>query len=762
MNGYVRAVTRGLFLVCALALSFPAAGQAPPVSDIIREIRIEGNQRLEIGTIESYLLVKRGDRYDAARVDSSLKALYATGFFADVTIHREADVLFVTVQENPVINRLAFEGNERISDETLQAEIQSRPRVVYTRARVERDATRVLEIYRRSGRFAATVQPKVIELPENRVDLVFEINEGDVTQIRKISFVGNRKFSDGQLRSVILTKEARWYRFFTSDDTYDPDRLSFDRELLRRFYLKNGYADFRVVSAVAELAPNKEKFLVTFTVEEGERYRFSKVKVETHLEDLDLTELRELVTVEDGTWYDAEEVEKIIDAMTNFAGRFGYAFVNITPQIRRNVEARTIDVTFVLEEGPRVFVERINITGNLRTLDEVIRREFRLIEGDSYNTAKLNLSEQRVRNLGFFERVDVETVPGSAPDRTVVNVNIEEKATGELSVGGGFSSVEGVLGNLAIRERNFLGRGQDLRAALLISQRTQEADISFTEPYFLGRSISAGFDLFRITLNRQDESSFDEKSLGFVLRTGYRVTESLRQSWRYTLRRDEITDVPASASVFIQAQRGETTTSSIGQTLLYDLRNDRFDPTDGYFAQLSADVAGLGGDVNYLRTVLTGGYFYPFTKDWVGSISGRAGIIFGLADDDVRINDRFFLGQATMRGFDLGGIGPRDASTGDALGGNRFFAATAELRFPLGLPKALGISGVVFTDAGSLWDVDDSGPNILDTESLRASVGVGVAWRSPFGPIRLDIGFPILKEDFDDVEPLRFNFGTRF
>jgi outer membrane protein insertion porin family len=736
--------------------------QTAPAPDRIREIRIEGNQRVETATIESYLLIRPGDVYDAGRVDRSLKDLYATGLFTDVTIHLEGDVLYVTVQENPIINRLAFEGNDRLSDEVLGAEIQSRPRVVYTRAKVESDAKRILEIYRRSGRFAASVIPKVIQLSENRVDLVFEINEGGVTKIEKINFIGNRRFSDKQLRGGILTKETRWYRFFAADDTYDPDRLSFDRELLRRFYLKNGYADFRVISAVAELGPKREKFFVTFTIEEGQRYRFGNIKVETHLKDLDLAQLRELVTVNKGDWFDNEEVEKIIDAMTDFAGRFGYAFVDIRPRIQRDPEARTIDVTFVLEEGPRVYVERINVTGNVRTRDNVIRREFRLIEGDSFNTAKLNLSQQRVRNLGFFERVDVERGPGSAPDRTVVNVNVEEKATGELSIGAGFSSTEGVLGNIGLRERNFLGRGQDLQMALLVSQRTQQADISFTEPYFLSRNLAAGFDLFRITLDRQDESSFDEDSLGFALRAGYQVTEPLRQTWRYTVRQDEITDVPATASRFIREQAGKRTTSAVGQTLLYDRRNDRFDPTDGYFAQLGNDAAGLGGDVEYLRTIVSGGYFYPFSKDWVASITGKAGIIFGLAGDDVRINDRFFLGQDTMRGFDLGGIGPRDRDTQDALGGNRFYTASLELIFPLGLPKAFGISGSVFSDVGSLWDVDDVGPEILDTESVRASVGVGVAWRSPFGPVRLDFGVPVLKEDFDDEEPFRFSFGTRF
>jgi outer membrane protein insertion porin family len=742
----------------------PATPAPPPAAEgtVIRDIRIEGNQRVENGTILSYMLIKAGDAYDAVRVDRSLKALYGTGLFADVTIHSEGDIVVVHVVENPIINRLAFEGNSRISDETLQQEIQSRPRVVYSRAKVERDVTRILELYRRSGRFAATVQPKVIQLSENRVDLVFEINEGGVTLIEKINFVGNHAFSDDNLKNVIMTKETRWYRFFSTDDTYDPDRLSFDRELLRRYYLKNGYADFRVVSAVAELAPNRDRFFVTFTVDEGKRYKFGKISVETHLKDLDVNELRKLVTTKEGKWYNAEQVENVIDSMTDFAGRYGYAFVDIQPDVKRNPETATIDLTYVINEGRRVYVERIDITGNTRTLDKVIRREMRLIEGDAFNTARLRLSQQKIRNLGFFEKVDVDNVPGSSPDRTVVKVNVEEKSTGELQIGAGYSTTEGVLGNFSIRERNFLGRGQDVNLTLLLSQRTQQIDLAFTEPYFLDRNISAGFDIFDINRSNQTESSFDQDSVGVSLHAGYLITEYLRHTWHYTIRRDNITNIDVNASQFIKDQAGKTLTSEIGHALLYDKRNDRFDPTDGYYVQIGNDLAGLGGDVKYVRTTGEIGYFYPFAPDWTGSIVGRAGRIFGIGGKNVRIADRFFLGQEDMRGFALSGIGPRDATTGDALGGNEFYDTSLELGFPLGLPKAFGISAHAFLDAGTVKGIDESSPNIQDTGTIRASIGAGISWRSPFGPVRVDLGFPVKKEPFDRTELIRFNFGTKF
>ena len=766
-----------MLIALLVALSLPAeaqnaaAGNPPPTKApalsspkgmVISKIRVEGNQRVEYGTVLSYMVIKPGDIYDPARVDRSLKALYATGLFADVTMHTEGDVLVVHVVENPIINRLAFEGNSRLSDDTLQQEIQSRARVVYSRAKVERDVSRILELYRRSGRFAATVQPKVIQLPENRVDLVFEIHEGGVTLIEKINFVGNHAFGDDTLRGVILTKETRWYKFFSTDDTYDPDRLSFDRELLRRFYLKNGYADFRVVSAVAELAPHRDRFYITFTVDEGKRYKFGKIGVETHLRDLDVKELRKLVTTREGDWYNAEAVESVIDDMTDFAGRYGYAFVDIQPDVKRNPEAGTIDLTYVVNEGRRVYVERIDITGNTRTLDKVVRREMRLIEGDAFNTARLRLSQRKIRNLGFFEKVDVDNVPGSAPDRTVVKVHVEEKSTGELQIGAGYSTTEGVLGNFSIRERNYLGRGQDVNLTLLLSQRTQQIDFGFTEPYFLDRKISAGFDIFDMVRNNQTQSQYDQDSLGLTLRSGYLVSENLRQTWHYTIRRDNITNIASTASVFIKAQSGVTTTSEIGQTLLYDRRNDRFDPTDGYYLEFGTDYAGLGGDVDYARATGQVGYFYPFAADWTGSATVRGGRIFGLNGKKVRLADRFFLGQESLRGFALSGIGPRDIVTGDALGGNEYYDTSIELAFPLGLPKAFGVSGHAFLDAGTVTGVDDTGPTIVDSGAIRASIGGGLSWKSPFGPVRADLGFPIKKEPSDRTEIFRFNFGTKF
>lgn len=742
------------------AMFAPTAG-AQGLDNRLREIRVEGAQRIEADTVRSYMGMRAGDQITAGALDKSLKALFATGLFADVNLRQDRRDVIVRVVENPIINRIAFEGNKRISNEILSDEVKLRPRVVFTRARVQTDTQRVMDVYRRSGRFSATVVPKVIQLPQNRVDLIFEITEGDLTEIRKIAFVGNKHFDDGDLREVIQTRETAWYRFLSSDDTYDPDRLTFDRELLRRHYLANGYADFRVISGVAELTPDSSAFFVTFTVDEGERYKFGKIDITTALKDLDVAKLREEQSIETGDWYNADEVEGLIGKLTDAVGVLGYAFVDIRPRVRRDRKTRNIDVTFVIQEGPRVFVELVKISGNVRTLDEVIRREVLLVEGDAFNTSKLRRTRQRIRNLGFFERVEIENKAGSARDKTIVDVSVKERSTGEISFGAGFSSASGVLGDASIRERNLLGRGQDLRLGVQIGERQQQIDLSFTEPYFLDKNLSAGFDVFRTSRDLQTESSFDRETFGFALRTGYRITDPLSQTWRYTLREDKITDIASDASLAIQEQEGDFITSSVGQSLLYDKRDNRLDPTEGYFIELKNTVAGLGGDSNYLRNELSGGTFYQIYDKWIVNLGAGAGYIVGLGDD-IRIIDRFFLGGKTLRGFEDSGVGPRDIATRDSIGGNWFYRTTLGMTFPLGLPNEFGVRGRVFTDAGSIGENDSAFSTVTDTASIRMSIGTGILWDSPFGPVNIDFAKALLKEDFDETELIRFSFGARF
>lgn len=759
-NLFVTILLAGLLLVGTVAtndLSAQTSGGA-----VIDEIRVVGTQRIDPVTVNSYMQIKPGDRYSAAKVDDSLKTLFNTGLFADVTLRREGNSLVVQVVENPIINRIAFEGNRKLDDEVLQTEVSLRPRVVYTRTKVQSDVRRLLDVYRRSGRFAATVDPKVIQLPENRVDLVFEIEEGGSTGIRSINFIGNVEFSDGSLQDVIQTTESSFYNFLTSNDTYDPDRLSFDRELLRRFYLSEGFADFRVVSAIAELTEDREDFIVTFTLDEGPLYTFGELSVSSQLRGVEEEDLVGLIDADTGDIYDATEVENTVQAITDALGERGFAFVDVRPRVDRDRDELKINVTYEVREGPRVFVERIDIGGNVRTLDEVIRREFTLAEGDAFNTAKLRRTRQRLQDLGYFARVDVNNNPGSAPDRTVISVDVQEQSTGELSIGAGFSSTAGVLSDLTIRERNLLGRGQDLRLSTTLATRQQQVDLSFTEPYFLDRELAAGVDAFYRTTDFGDRSSFQEDEAGFGLRAGYQLTPRLRHTARYTFSRDRIDDLAADASPAIRAQEGTFSTSSIGNEFFYDARNSRFSPTDGYFLRYDVDVAGLGGTERFLRNEVSGGVFETlFGTSIVGSLDGSAGVITDL-DDEIRISERFFLGGSKLRGFEIGGVGPRDVSTDDSLGGTQFYRASAELQFPLGLPEEFDIKGAVFSDVGTVWGNDDPFPNIEDSSSLRASIGIGLGWVSPAGPIRIDLTRAVLKEDYDKTEFFSFSFGTRF
>jgi outer membrane protein insertion porin family len=740
--------------------------QAGFAGGTVQEIRVEGTQRIDPATVRAYVTLMPGDPFDPVRIDDSLRALFGTGLFADVTLRRVGDALVVQVVENPIINRIAFEGNQRLDDDELRAEAQLRPRVVLTRTRVESDVQRILELYRRSGRFAATVEPKIIQLDQNRVDLVFEIDEGPLTGVRGISFIGNQEFSDARLRREIQTRESAWWRFLTTADNYDPDRLTFDRELLRRFYLSRGYADFRVVSAVAELAPDRGGFFITFTVDEGPRYRFGEVGVRTALATIPSEELEGLLTTREGDWYDASAVERSVTALSNALADRQFAFVDVRPRIERDRETRTVSITYDIEEGPRVFVERIDIVGNFRTTDEVIRRQFLLAEGDPFSASALRRSEQRVRDLGFFERVEVRRGEGVQGDTTVLEVEVAERATGEVSFGVGFSTADGPLADVGIRERNLLGRGQDLRFGFTVSGRGTQADVSFTEPYFLDRDLSAGFDIYRRTRDNRDESSFDERNVGFALRLGYPIAEFLRQRLFYSLTQTTIENVPTTASRFIREQQGERLVSLVGQELVYDRRDSRLDPTEGYVLRLTSEIAGLGGDAQFVRGRLGGAYYIPVAENWIFSVSGEAGQVIGLGDD-VAISDRFFLGGDNLRGFARAGVGPRDLTRGldDSLGGNTFYRGSVEMQFPIGLPEELGVRGRVFSDFGSLWNADATprpGEDFRDESSLRASAGVGISWSSPLGPIRVDLARAFLREDYDETEVFRFSFGTRF
>ncbi|MEZ5855308.1 MAG: outer membrane protein assembly factor BamA [Hyphomicrobiaceae bacterium] len=749
----------------------------------ISSIQVEGNRRVGPETVRSYLRFAVGDSYDAGKVDQSIRALFATGLFADVAIYPSGAAVVVKVVENPVVSQVAFEGNSDVDDATLRGEVQLKPRAVYTRAKVQADVQRILDVYRRQGKFSASVEPKLIEIGESRVNVVFEINEGGATKVKTIQFIGNRAFSGSQLRDVITTQQSGWFDFIKKASFYDPDRLALDRELLRQYYLKNGYADIRIVSANADLDRDGTGFFLTFVVDEGVRYTFGDVRVESSLPGLSTAALRSQVLTDPGETYNAADIDKSVERLTLQAAELGFAFARVRPRANREPEGSKISLVYTIDEGARIYIERINVIGNTRTRDHVIRREFRLAEGDAYNPLLVDRAKKRLQGLGFFKTVEVKRNPGSAPDRVILDVELVEQPTGELSFGAGYSTSEGIIGDISLTERNLMGNGQFLRLRLSGSLERLQIDLSFTEPRFLDRNLAAGFDLFHKEVTNSATASYNNRRTGGSLRLGYPLSENLWAQNYYTISRDEIYDVDTNfadgkvASRAIREAEGVSFTSLVGTTLTYDKRNHPRNPTEGFYLSGGVDFAGVGGDVQYVRLSAEGRYYYPITNNitFVGRVVG--GHVEGWGGDDVRLIDLYYKGGETIRGFNRSGFGPRDLVTGDAIGGKTFYAATAEVRYPLPfVPDDLGIKGAVFVDAGSLFSINNSSKNlngqadpitgvpvdIADSSKPRVSVGTSLIWDSPLGPLRADFGWALMKETYDKDQLFRFGASTKF
>jgi outer membrane protein insertion porin family len=836
----------------------PAAAPAAP-QRTIHTIAVRGNQRLEPETIRAYANLTPGEAYTAETLDQALKALYATQLFADVTIAGgDTGDLVIAVRENPVINRIILEGNKRLKDDKITPEIKLAPRQIFTRSAVRADVDRILELYRRQGRFAARVDPKIVQLDQNRVDVVFEIHEGDLAKVRAINILGNKEFSDERLRKEMYTRQAGGVLgFIKTNDTYDPDRLSADQQKLRAFYLTEGYADFRVVQALAELTPDRRDFVITYVVEEGPRYHFGRVEADSALRDFPNQKVLAIAKIPAGSWFDAKAVEDAVTNLNEAAGNLGYAFADINPAYDRDPEKKVMNLTLKVGQTPRVYVERIDITGNTTTRDKVIRREFRLNEGDAFNAQKVKRSQDRIQSLGFFQdKLEVKQTEGSTPDRVVLGVNLEEKPTGQLSLSGGYSSLERFIVQLGVSQNNFMGKGQTVDAEVNWSLYGKSIQAGFTDPYFLDKSILFGVQLFRRDysafnyVGNNRNTTYSEVSTGGGLRLGFPLSEYWNLGTRYLLSQDKIsldkstfyTDPdgtgprapvcdPLKAGTYLCDEVGSRLTSLIGYSTLYD-DTDGIHPTRGQQLTFSQDFAGLGGNVRYLRTQAFATKYKSF-GNWILSLHGEGGFIKALESapgpgrDAIRITDRFF--NSNIRGFDIRGIGPRvvripytsagtledldvNKQVNDAIGGKAFYLARAEVEIPVSSSiKNLGLRPSAYVDAGSLWNVtqpqltnivaictpkvgttgltafnspvpncatDQSGaahdPTQFDatpgfkevflgnSAKPRVSVGIGVNWISPFGPLRIDLAKALVVQRGDDPKLFTFNVGTQF
>jgi outer membrane protein insertion porin family len=822
--GIASVVLAGVFFgVLASAVVTVAPAHAQTASQIV----VEGNKRVEAETIRSYFRGAGGaDRLDAARIDAGLKALYATGLFQDVRINQAGGRLIVVVVENPVINRIAFEGNKKAKDEQLSAEIQSKARGTFSRATVQSDVSRIVEVYHRSGRYDVRVEPKIIDLPNGRVDLVFEINEGEKTGVADIIFIGNKHYSDYRLRDVIKTGITRWWSFLKSDDIYDADRIEVDRDLLRRFYLRNGFADVRIVAATGEFDPVKKGFIISFTIEEGDQYKFGVVDIQSTVNAVPPASLRPILRVAPGQIYNADLVEKTVEEVTIDVAKRGYPFASVKPRGDRDFERKLVNVVFTLEEGPHAYIERINVRGNTKTRDYVIRREFDIVEGDAYNHALIDRAERRLKNLGYFKNVKISSEPGSAPDRIIVNVDVEEQSTGEFSFSAGYSTADGIIGEVAVGERNLLGTGDVARAAVQYGSRSRGFNLSFVEPYFLGQRLALGLDIFAKETTAATYVSYTSSTYGGGVRLGIPITDYLSTQVRYqgysqkiqlpqqfnncnNINPDGVNTFPtadrqagfidpttgapfatncyadgeASLAVRKELAAGPVFVSLVGYGFSYNTLDNTRNPTSGLLVSLSQDFAGVGGDVQFVKTTADIKLYDEILPDVVGLLRFQAGHATGWGGQSLRMLDHFQGGPNMVRGFAPAGFGPRDLTSGtnqDALGGSIFWAATLEFQTPLWFaPKDFGMKFATFADAGQLLDyvgplswaqtgetlttcLGGTPGQFCNDNMIRSSAGVGLIWDSPFGPLRFDLAYPITKQSYDHTQIFRFGGGTKF
>ena len=782
----MRAAVAVAMVAAAMSLGGALRIVAEAQAAVVSSIDVRGNQRVDDETIRNYIGIDPGVSFDSGDVDDAVKRLFDTGLFSDVRINRAGRTLVVTVEEYAIVNQVLFQGNKKIKDDRLSRIVQLKPRGTFSESTLELDGQAIRDAYEAIGRSDAIVSSQVIDLGSNRVNVVFEITEGGRTKIATINFVGNNAYSDRRLAGVISTKKSNLLSFIARDDVYDEDRLRADEETLRRFYYNRGYADFRVISSTAELDDAENEYTVTVTVDEGDRYRFGSVGIESTLAVVDGESLRYLVETDEGDIYSAKNVEDTLVALTEHLAGLGYAFTQVTPRGNRDFETRTIAVVYSIDQGPRTYIQRIDIRGNTRTRDYVIRREFDVSEGDAFNQVLIQRAKRQLEDLDYFTSVNISTVPGDQPDRIVLVVSVVEKSTGEFSIGAGYSTGgtnPGPTVEVGVTERNFLGRGQYIKASVGGGEDTRSYQISFTEPYLFGRRIAGGFDIYRTA---RDDTGYDTELTGATVRLGLPITEVLSSQIAYDFSQEtyNLTDAdclgappPGSNCTIAQsiqdaADLSPWTKSSVSGTLFYNTIDDVRNPRDGIYVTATAEIAGVGGDAEYVKVTGRGSYYRTLLDkaDVVGVISGGGGHIAHYGGGAPRVFDLFQGSTRMVRGFEAAGWGPYDpAPANDHLGGTTYFHGSVEAQFPLPvLPDSLGIKGAVFADAATLYGNDlkatgeEGGPLESISARARASVGASLIWNSPFGPLRVDYAIPVAKQPNDRLQEFNFGISSRF
>ncbi|HJD62711.1 MAG TPA: outer membrane protein assembly factor BamA [Rickettsia endosymbiont of Degeeriella rufa] len=740
---------------------------------VIRKITIEGNHRIERSTIESYLKLKPGESYNSLKEDEAIKRLYATSLFRNIKMDMSSDGnLIVSVTETPFISSVVFRGNSKIKANMLSKEIYTMAGESLSQAKIELDVKKISEIYKRSGRFTTIVTPKIEDLENNRVKVIFDIAEGPKTGIKYIYFSGNENYSDSELKSIVLTKESRWFRFLDSNDTYEPDRIEYDKELLKEFYQSVGFADFRVISVSAELNNTKEYFVLIYSLEEGEKYNFGNVTIENKLTNIDITPVNKIVNIKQGSVFNMKTVENIADKIEEYFTAVGYPVVNVYPDIVKNPD-HTINIKFIIEKADKVYINKINIINNLKTEDHVIRREFKSEEDDILNRSYIEKGERNLRNLDYFEKIGITFAQAKTKDKYDLNVEVDEKSTSSVGFDLGYNTTGGVFGRFSFLERNLVGTGKILNAGVQVSKNTTSYYGGITDPHFLDRDLSLGVSGFinksgrgQSVLSNTDQN-YRQHSVGGKTSLGYEIKEDLSHEIDYLIKRDTLSAPSPSSSIFLQEQMGKFITSAIGHTIAYDQRDSKIIAKNGYLVSVSQEYAGIGGDNKYLKHEVDGKYYKSFIQNKLTlKLSASGGDIAALGGRVIRISDRFNLGDYSLRGFASGGVGPREKVTNEGLGGKRYYTFSTELNFPTPVPEEFNLTGAVFMDLGSLWGVGlnkakyQSPNGIYNDKSLRASVGFGFIWVTRFAPIRMDWGFAVKKKKYDDTQHFHLRFFT--
>jgi outer membrane protein insertion porin family len=771
-------VSTAVFSVCLFGCfaiaAYELAGATTPLESAIA---VAGNRHVDAQMIRSHFHAGADGQLDAVALDAALKSLYATGLFQDVKISQAGDHVVVTVAENPTIARLAFEGNKKIKDDDLKKALQSKDGGPLSRAIVHGDVEHMIELYRQRGYFDVLVEPKTIDAKHERVTLVFEIKEGDKLAVKEIRFVGNNAYAQNKLKGVIKTGSTNFLSFLLDNDGYDVDRIEGDLDLIHRFYLAHGYADARVRAASTH-ETDKKGVVVTFTVEEGRQYRLGRVDIESSVTSIDGAALRQYLRTQPGEIYDAEAVNKTVDAVAVGLAKRGKPFAAVVARSERLLDRRLVNLVYTIEDGKRLYVERIDIHGNSRTRDDVIRREFDFGEGDAYNRALTDRAERRLKGLGYFKSVKINTQPGSAPDRIVLDVAVEEDKTGNFSIMGGYSSADGAEATISIGDKNFLGTGDIVKASLTYGEYARGFDLAFTDPYALGPRLSLGVDLFGKETFASSYQSYDSTFYGAKVSVGAPLNDQLGMQWTYSIYNQGLTLDPAvgTASLPIQqaAQVGPMRVSSVGTGVTYSTLDNPKSPTDGIRAQFNNEFAGLGGAAKFARTTDDVRYYHEIVGDVVGMVRAQDGYVTPWGGQQLPLLDGFFGGPQLVRGFAPNGFGPRDITPGttqDNIGGNVYWTTSAELQAPMPLvPADAQLKIALFSDAGSLWATNASSAaslaslspsqQIANSSAIRASVGASVIWDSPFGALRVDYAYPVAKQSSDVTQRLNFSAGA--